>query len=231
MELWQPARCLEPGHALAGRALEALARARRVENETVQACSLRIGLPTRRYERPEVERENQEGHYRLASGDTAGWRETLGRAMVNYPDRFPERYGGDLGKAVKALARFAVEWTEEMLPDLETRSETLETAVQALRLGDTYVVAHPTELFSSFSLDLRRRWPHRDLMVVGYANDGIGYMPDAHDIERRSYAATQSPKFTGHFPFVPASGERLVDGMLQALQQTDGDPVSGARSS
>jgi hypothetical protein len=202
-----------------------------VEAETVQACSLEVALPTRRYDRQEVEREHQEGRYRLASGDTEGWRQTLGRAMVNYPDRFPERYGGDLRLAVKALARFAVEWTEELLPDLEMRPETLETEVQAFRLGDAFVAAHPAELFSSFSLDLRRRWPHPDLMVVGYANQGIGYMPDAHDIERRSYAATQSPKFTGHFPFVPASGERLVEGMLEALQQTDRDPVSGARSS
>ena len=124
------------------------------------------------------------------------------------------------GLAVKALARFAVEWTEEVLPDLDTRSEALATEVQALRLGDLYVAAHGSELFSSFSLALRRRWPHADLMAVGYANDSLSYMPDAHDVERRSYAAAQSPKFTGHFPFVAQSGERLVDGMLAALEGT-----------
>lgn len=222
MDLWEPARCLEPGRALAGKALEALARARRVEEEGVGACSLRIQLPTRRYAREEVLRENEEGHYRLKSGDTAGWRDTLGRVMVGQPDRFPERYGGDVGLAVKALARFAVEWTEEVLPDLDTRSEMLETEVQALRLGDLYVAAHGAELFSSFSLDLRRRWPHADLMAVGYANDSLSYMPDAHDVERRTYAAAQSPKFTGHFPFVAESGERLVDGMLAALEGARG---------
>ena len=220
MELWQPDRCQEPGRALAGKALEAMARARRVEETGVGACSLKIQLPTQRYAREEVRRENEEGHYRLKSGDTAGWRETLGRAMVNYPDRFPERYQGDVGLAVKALARFAVEWTEEVLPDLDTRAETLATEVQALRFGDLYVAAHGAELFTSFSLDLRRRWPHADLMAVGYANDSLSYMPDAHDIERRSYAAAQSPKFTGHFPFVAQSGERLVDGMLAALEGT-----------
>ncbi|MBI2502640.1 MAG: neutral/alkaline non-lysosomal ceramidase N-terminal domain-containing protein [Candidatus Latescibacteria bacterium] len=220
MELWEAARCLEPGRALAGKALEALARARRVEEEGVGACSLRIGLPTRRYAREEVLRENEEGHYRLKSGDTTGWRETLGRVMVGQPDRFPERYAGDVGLAVRALARFAVEWTEEVLPDLDTRLETLETEVQALRFGDLYVAAHGSELFSSFSLDLRRRWPHADLMAVGYANDSLSYMPDAHDVERCTYAAAQSPKFTGHFPFVAESGERLVEGMLAALEGT-----------
>jgi len=218
---WEdPAVCHEPGRALAGKALEALARSRRVEPETLQACSRRVTLPTRRYSREEVQRENQEGHYRLNTGDTTGWRETLGRVMVNLPERFPERYGGDVGRAVQALARFAVEWTEAILPVLDTRPEVLETEVQAFRLGDAYVVAQPSELFSSLALDLRRRWQHEDLMIVGYANDGIGYMPDAHDLARGTYAATQSPKFTGQFPFVPESGERLVEGMLAALEAT-----------
>jgi hypothetical protein len=216
-----PEVCREPGRALAGKALEALARARRVEKETLQACALRVALPTQRYSREEVMKENEEGHYRLATGDTTGWRDTLGRAMVNVPERFPERYGGDVGLAVRALARFAVEWTEAILPELDTRPETLETEVQAIRLGDAYLAAQPAELFSSFALDLRRRWPPEDLMIVGYANAGIGYLPDAHDIARRSYAATQSPRFTGQFPFVPESGNVLVEGLLAALARTE----------
>ncbi|MBM3277847.1 MAG: hypothetical protein FJY95_07170 [Candidatus Handelsmanbacteria bacterium] len=140
--------------------------------------------------------------------------------MVGQPDRFPLRYGGDMGLAVRALVRFAVEWTEEVLPDLDTRPETLATEVQALRFGDLYVAAHGSELFSSFSLDLRRRWPHADLMAEVYANDSLSYMPDAHDVERCTYAAAESPKFTGHFPFTAESGGRLVDGMLAALEKS-----------
>ena len=45
-------------------------------------------------------------------------------------------------------------------------------------------------------------------------------MPDAPEIERGGYAAVQSPKFTGQFPFTPESGSALVDGMLSALAQT-----------
>jgi hypothetical protein len=44
-------------------------------------------------------------------------------------------------------------------------------------------------------------------------------MPDAYDIDRRSYAATQSPKFKNQFPFTTASGAVLVQGLLDALQQ------------
>ena len=32
--------------------------------------------------------------------------------IVNYPSRLPERYGGDVSKAVRAVSRFAVEWSD-----------------------------------------------------------------------------------------------------------------------
>jgi hypothetical protein len=73
-------------------------------------------------------------------------------------------------------------------------------------------------LFTSLALDLRRQWEHKDLMIIGYANDSIGYMPDAHDVDRRSYAAYQSPKFKNQFPFVEKSGAALVNGLLCALE-------------
>ena len=67
-------------------------------------------------------------------------------------------------------------------------------------------------------LELRRRWPQEDLFVLGYSNGSIGYLPDAHELERGGYAALQSPKFTGQFPFTPASGPALVEGLLAALE-------------
>ena len=63
-------------------------------------------------------------------------------------------------------------------------------------------------------------------MIVGYANDSIGYMPDAYDIDRRSYAATQSPKFKNQFPFTPASAAALVQGMLDALAKVQVCPTT-----
>ena len=59
------------------------------------------------------------------------------------------------------------------------------------------------------SLDERRRYAGRRLL------------PDAHDVEKRSYAANQSPKFKNQFPFAAASGGALVQGMLDALAATE----------
>jgi hypothetical protein len=113
-----------------------------------------------------------------------------------------------------------VEWTEDILRDLETRPEVLQTQVHAIRIGNVFFGSQPAELFSSLALDLRNRWPHDNLFVVGYANDAISYLADPYDIERKSYAAAQSPKFMGNFSFIPESGPALIDGMLNSLAQT-----------
>src|SRR6266567_8011145 len=44
------------------------------------------------------------------------------------------------------------------------------------------------------------------------------YLPDAYDVERKSYAANQSPKFTGQFPFTSESGDVMVEGLKSALK-------------
>jgi hypothetical protein len=217
--LEQASRCQEPGRAVAAKALEALASARSVKRSGVGYACRTVSLPTRRWSRTEIQHDREEAEYRLKTGDTTGWRDGLARVIVNYPDKLPERYGGDLNKTVQAIARFGKEWTDQMLLDLDTRPETLTTEVQALRVGDAWVSANPSELFTSLALDLRRQWGKEDLMIVGYANDSIGYLPDAYDVERRSYAAYQSPKFKNQFPFVTESGSVMVNGLLEVLEE------------
>jgi hypothetical protein len=213
-----PSRCHEPGRAVAAKALEALASARMIDAPSVGHASRSVTLPTRRWTCAEIQRDREEAEYRLNTGDTTGWRDGLARVIVNYPDKLPERYGGNLDKTVQAIARFGKEWTDQILLDLDTRPETLTTEVQALRVGDAWLSANPSEFFTSLALDLRRQWGKDELMIVGYANDSIGYLPDVYDIERRSYAAYQSPKFKNQFPFVAESGTAMVTGLLAALE-------------
>jgi len=53
--------------------------------------------------------------------------------------------------------------------------------------------------------------------MLGYSNGAIGYLPDAFDVARKSYAANQSPKFTGQFPFTEKSGDAMLDNIKNAL--------------
>jgi hypothetical protein len=212
-----PDHCHDPGLAVADLAVEAFGAARPVEVPRVKAVARPVVLPTRRWTREEIQGDRAEAEYRLRSGDTTGWLEGLARACVNHPPRLPQRYGGDVSRTVQAVCRFGVEWTDDALKDLETRPETLTTEVQAIRVGDAFLVTNGSELFTTLAFDTRRRWGQDDLMIVGYANDSIGYVPDAFDIERQSYAATQSPKFKNQFPFTAASGPALVQGMFDML--------------
>lgn len=210
----------EPARAITNVALEALEKARPIEDVSLASTTLEVSLPTRRWTREEVMRDRQEGHYRLRSGDTTGWLDGVAKVCVNQPERLPLRYGGSIEKAVAALSRFALEWADHILPDFETRPEILKTEVQAFRIGDAYIVANSSELFTTLGLEVRRRWLCDDLFILSYSNGSIGYLPDAYDIERGSYAAIQSPKFTAQFPFTDKSGAVMVNGMFEALEKS-----------
>jgi hypothetical protein len=211
----------EPARAITKIALEAFAKARPIERLGVAAVTRNVSLPTRRWERAEVMRDREEGLHRLNTGDITGWMDGLARYCVGQPERLHLRYGGSVEKAVQAIARFAVEWTDEILPVLDTRPETVDVEIQAIRIGDAWLAANPSELFTSLGLDLRRQWPGEDLFVLCYSNGSIGYLPDAAEFARAGYATVQSPKFTGQFPFTPRSGSALVDGMLAACRAAD----------
>ena len=159
----------------------------------------------------------EECAHRLATGDTSGWLDGFAKVIVNCPSRLPERYGGSVDAAVRAVCRFGMEWSETALDG----DEALPARVQALRLGDAFLVANGAEFFSSLILPLRQAWG-KDLLFAGYANESIGYLPDADDVRQRTYAAWQSPKFKGQFPFTEQAGEAMATAMLAALRDIEG---------
>jgi neutral ceramidase len=47
-------------------------------------------------------------------------------------------------------------------------------------------------------------------------------MPDAFDVERKTYAAYQSPKYCNHFPFTKDSCPTMVEAMVSRLETVYG---------
>jgi neutral ceramidase len=218
-EFSAPERCHEPAKRLVDVALQSLNGAFPMANSIVASASQLAVLPTRRWTREELENDRRDAERRLATGDVAHWRETIGRAMTNRPDDMVKRHGGDEAKAVRAMCRFQLEWTERMLRDFETRPQVLATEVQALRIGDLYCVANSSEFFSPFAHEIRRQAAVPELMLACYANGRIGYLPDEHDITARSYAGYQSPKYCNQFPFTRDSGPAMCDAMLAVIER------------
>lgn len=213
--------CHQPAEILTNTTLQILAAAEVDEEAAVCSASQTIQLPTRRWLEQEVMPFRQEAERRLREHDLSGWREGFGRSMTNRPDDMVTRHGGDEWKAVAAMCRFHLEWTEEILPDLQTRDEILETEVQAVRVGRLFVVSNSAEFFSPFALQIRERFGQRPLMIACYANGRIGYLPDEHDLLAGSYAGLQSPKYCGQFPFTAESGPEMCRGMLAVLERCE----------
>lgn len=221
-------RCREPAYRLATTAIEAIEKAPRMTDRTIAARHQRIQIPTRRWTREEIDADRREAERRLAESDVTGWRESIGRSMTNRPDDMVTRHGGDEWKAVQAMCRFHIEWTDQILADLDSRPEFLETEVQSLRIGDLYIVANSSEFFSPFALDVRARSNVRELMIACYSNGRIGYLPDEHDINAKSYAGLQSPKYCNQFPFTAQSGPAMVDAMVNCISEVASIAPSGA---
>jgi hypothetical protein len=184
----------------------------------VASAAARVNLETRRWLREEIEADRHEAERRIKTDDTSNWRETIGRSMTNRPDDMVKRHGGDELKAVRAMCRFHIAWTEKMLRDFETRPTVLNTEAQAIRIGETYCVANASEFFTPFALNVRERSNVPELMIACYANGRIGYLPDEHDIAAKSYAGLQSPKYCNQFPFTPRSGIQMCDALVSVIE-------------
>lgn len=210
--------CAEPAKLVAKVALECHKRATAIEQPVLACASQEVRVPTRRWHQEEIDADRSEALHRL-TGNTTDWEQTIGKVMTNRPQDMVDRHGGNVEKAVRAMAAFNLEWTDLILKDFDDRPEFLKTEVQAIRVGDCYVVANSSELFTAFAQRLRKESNVNQLMVAAYSNGRIGYMPDAHDIARSTYAAIHSPKCCNQFPFTEQSGTALCDAMLQVLAQ------------
>ena len=133
-------------------------------------------------------------------------------------------YRNDPAKCTSGVwvdAGFAKAWYEDALKSDTTRTH-LPVALGAMRLGSLGLVFHPAELFSAYGLTVRRDSPFADTLVIGYANDCIGYAPDPNSYKAGEYAAIVVPKILELPPFTPTAARALSAGMVEMLKQVAG---------
>lgn len=217
LDYWTAERFREAGQMVFEAAREAWSGSRIIDAPGIGYALHDGKLPVRRWSREEVMEMYEEGKRRLATGDTDGWLTGIASKMVGLPERLPERYGGNVQRAVEAVSRFAVRWAEYELPRLDGMPERRGTELQALRIGDVWFLVNQAELFSSIALELRHQWPHKDLFILGYSNGSLSYLPDAYEVDRGSYASLHVPKAIRQLPFTRDAGQKMVRECLQAL--------------
>jgi GNAT superfamily N-acetyltransferase len=115
-------------------------------------------------------------------------------------------------KRAEALERTYAEVRKVMA---EKAGTTFETALQVIRLGEVALVGIPGEMFAALGLEIRRRSPFRHTIVVGLANDEVGYIPDRKGYEHGGYQTW----VCGHSQLEPGTGEAMVEAALALLDE------------
>ena len=64
-----------------------------------------------------------------------------------------------------------------MIAAAERPEDTITVIIQAIRIGDFAVCGVPFETFVETGLDLKKRSPFPQTMVIGLANGRHGYLP------------------------------------------------------
>jgi Neutral/alkaline non-lysosomal ceramidase, N-terminal len=113
---------------------------------------------------------------------------------------------------------FAREW-HEWASKWDGAQTSYATPISALRLGDVALLFHPGELYSVYGLELRRDSPFRDTLVIGYADDLIGYLPDPKAYAAGEYSAMVVPKIMSLPCYKPEVGRALRTAGLDLLRK------------
>jgi len=79
--------------------------------------------------------------------------------------------------AIEKLPRLAQNYARSTIAASERPEETLTVKVQAIRIGDFAVCGIPFETFVETGLELKKRSPFPQTMVIGLANGRHGYLP------------------------------------------------------
>ena len=97
------------------------------------------------------------------------------------------------------------------LQDQQGQSRTMW--IQAVQVGDVYLVAVPAEFFTTHGVEIKRRSPFRNTFVLGLSNDYVGYLPD-----RPGFASGGYQTWTGlHSYSEIGTGEMVVEESLKLL--------------
>jgi hypothetical protein len=79
--------------------------------------------------------------------------------------------------AIERLPRLAQNYAGNVVGAASRPEETITVTIQAIRIGDLAVCGIPFETFVETGLDLKKRSPFPQTMVIGLANGRHGYLP------------------------------------------------------
>jgi len=102
----------------------------------------------------------------------------------------------------------------------DQQGQTRPMWIQAIQIGDIYLVGVPAEFFTTHGIEIKRRSPFRNTFVCGLTNDYVGYLPDRPGFEAGGYQT-----WTGLHSFSEiGTGEMVVEECLKLLNEMQALP-------
>ena len=94
--------------------------------------------------------------------------------------------------------------------------DKVQLELQGFRIGDVFLACFPGQLFGSWGLELRRRWPDDRLVIVNQANAHAGYFPSKVGWDGGGYEVRSAFMFNSDLPapLTWEAGQRLIDTAL-----------------
>lgn len=110
--------------------------------------------------------------------------------------------------------------------------EHVVSEIQALQIENIVIVAHPGEMFISLGEQIVNMLPNLHVLVTGYSNDFLGYIPtpDRYSVaeDHYSYPAYFVPRMRGTFSFRPDIGDTLVEDLVRLASDLTAAEALGA---
>ncbi|OGV52635.1 MAG: hypothetical protein A2017_20755 [Lentisphaerae bacterium GWF2_44_16] len=78
-------------------------------------------------------------------------------------------------------------WWRHKLIDILKEKDSENIKVAAHKIGDTFILTVPGEIFIEFQFELQNAFPSYRAMIFGYSNGYCGYIPDAASFEFDTY--------------------------------------------
>lgn len=153
----------------------------------------------------------------------------VSRTSVNFPfARIPsvedakklvQKYSTELRRinlslTSRKITEACLAWSKKLERSVEEGNlqPKLTIEVQRITLGSVSLIAVPAEVFAETTLFLKEKSQGR-IVVVGYANGNVGYLPPRHEIAKGGYEVMEAHKYYGypaHFASEAEEGIRAV---------------------
>lgn len=138
-------------------------------------------------------------------------------------DRALSDFDGDPDSTAYKNLLYEIEWRKVRLELLAgSHPERKEIQVSYLQINAAVLVAHPLELFLEFGNIIREASPFAHTMLVGYANEAVGYLARPQDFQQEGfgwYAAVAAPRLCRHLEFAEEAGQVFCSHITALLRQ------------